>query len=707
MVASSEFQSYLQEICCRYEKWWTKDALTEKIAAQQASFSFEQIVQTKEQKEERQEKPQIISLPIFKGIQDYIESEHILLVGSPGVGKSTALLRCLVSFAKAELEKPEPRIPVLIPLKRYKVPVAGSEDSSGMLTLIRDALKPQIRLRTPDVEDLLFDERLILLLDGLNEMPADSIRTHLKAFCEECKQLKIPLICTTRELGSGDLGIKRRLEIQPLSPLEINRFLKECMPSQEQKVLQLLSRDNRELSRTPFVLWMLYHVFRETGTVAETLGEAFREFFKSFKKLKEDAPVTDERRKDWNPWLEHLAFTMLKSLESNDPGLVISDERANKVMCERFGDIYGASSRIEELLKYHLLERVSEKEISFHHQLIQEYYAAECLLTKLPELIKKEPSQKYNQFQREHLNYLKWTEAIALMLGWPEITDEQAIKIVELALNVDLKLGARLAGAVRFKLQGRTINIIADFNISPQIKAELLGITSSEFAIPKLSAINETTDVELRKIAIKAFGNIISEHSFGVLRKALADKNDDIRKKAIISLAKLSSDQSIAEIAKLLDDSNTEIKRVAVYGLGTIADKRVILHLCKALYDSEAIICETAADALAKLGHKETISCLIDSLDFLNSKLSRNLSSLLKSTNPKLNDFKKNPLIFIKVINDPIGDARKSIIEALYIIEPKETVELLKKEQYELAPYGKFIEEASAEIGNPIQHFRL
>ncbi len=222
MIAPSQFQDYLQNICHRYEQWWAVDALTETIAAKQATFSFEQMVQTEENKQE--EKPQIVSLPILKGIQNYIESEHILLVGSPGVGKSTALLRCLVSFAKKELEKPEPRIPVLVPLKRYNIRFSTSEDPSGMLTLIRDALKPQLRLKIPEVEEVLFQKRLILLLDGLNEMPADTARTQLKAFREECQYSEIPLICTTRELGSGDLGIKRRLEVQPLSPPEINRF---------------------------------------------------------------------------------------------------------------------------------------------------------------------------------------------------------------------------------------------------------------------------------------------------------------------------------------------------------------------------------------------------------------------------------------------------------------------------------------------------
>lgn len=211
MIALDDCQSYLQEICHRYEQWWAENALTEAIAARQATFSFEQMVQTEEdileeepkentlsieqmaQKKEKpsgekQKKIKEITLPIFKAIQNYIESEHILLVGSPGVGKSTALLRCLVQLAEREREKPKPRLPILISMKKYKVSFSNSEDPSGMLTLIRNSLPLKIRRKVSvsEVEELLFDNRLILLLDGLNEMSADTIRTHLKTFREEC-----------------------------------------------------------------------------------------------------------------------------------------------------------------------------------------------------------------------------------------------------------------------------------------------------------------------------------------------------------------------------------------------------------------------------------------------------------------------------------------------------------------------------------------
>ncbi len=643
MIALSEFQCYLQKICSRYEQWWTVDALTEIIAARQATFSFEQMVQTEDKKPG--EKPQIVSLPILKGIQNYVESEHILLVGSPGVGKSTALLRCLVSFAKAELGKPEPRIPVLVRLKRYNV-LSSSEDLSGMLTLIRDALKPPLRLKIPEVEELLFEKRLILLLDGLNEMPADTVRTQLKAFREECKDSEIPLICTTRELGSGDLGIKRRLEVQPPSPLEINRFLRECMPAQAQQVLQLLSRDNRELSRTPFVLWMLYHLFQETGAVVETLGEAFRQFFRSFKKYKEDAPVTDERRKAWNPWLEHLAFTMLNSPEPTDPGLKISDEQAEKVLAERFGDLQGASSRIEELLKYHLLERVSEREVSFHHQLIQEYYAAERLLQKLPKLLKKQPDQNYVPFQIDYLNYLKWTEPIALMLGLPEIED-QAIRVVELALDIDLILGSRLAGEVKTAFQPHTVasTMRKLASVVPEepvwLKLELLERIGSKAVVSQLIHLLDHPSDRIRDNAyftlldidpgavpeqcrVREDSRRIQQLLEGVSESPETEELPPLAPQTVEKLVpnvrtifnawvsqKLSSGEVIEKLNPMLQDSDDQVQWSVVRVLGSLNSEAVIPSLLQVIEEPKSLVCKSAAWALGRLGFKSVIPKLI------------------------------------------------------------------------------------------------
>lgn len=604
MVALSEFRSYLKALCQRYEQWWSVDALTETIAAQQATFSFEQMVETEEKHSEKS--LQRVILPIFKGIQDYIESEHILLVGSPGVGKSTTLLRCLVQFAEREQVKPEPRIPVLIELKRYNSDsFSCPEDPSGILTLIKDTLEPDLWLEVSEIKKLLFqDRRLILLLDGLNEMSAGEKRTELEAFRKKCDRCKVPLICTTRKLDGGDLGIKRSLEIQSLNPTEIDRFLQECTPEQRQKIYQRLNRDNRELSRTPFVLWMLYHSSHEQGTEVETLGEAFRQFFRSFKKYKEDAPVSEERRKDWNHWLEHLAFTMLNTPDPTVPGLVISKEKAEKVLAEKFGDLYNTASRIEELLKYHLLESISDKEISFHHQLIQEYYAAECLLTQLPELVRKQSDQKYIPFQAKYLNYVKWTEAISLMLSLVNNSD-YVIQIIDLALRVDLFLGAKLAGKVRLQFQTQTVKLVFNQEITETLKIELLGETCSDL-------------VEVALLNI------------------LADPTSNVRECAALALGKIKSDLAIPRLIEAIEELDGRLRQTACKALGEIGSDAAISELINiATKNPEFDAVWKATHVLLEMHFDTAIPKLLSSFISLNQEARRNVASVLTHLIPE------------------------------------------------------------------------
>ncbi|NJL91025.1 MAG: hypothetical protein HC916_15455 [Coleofasciculaceae cyanobacterium SM2_1_6] len=75
------------------------------------------------EKPEREEKPKekIERLPVLEGICKYAAG-HVLLVGRPGSGKTTALERLLVQEAEAAREDNTTRIPVLIRL-RYLHPV--------------------------------------------------------------------------------------------------------------------------------------------------------------------------------------------------------------------------------------------------------------------------------------------------------------------------------------------------------------------------------------------------------------------------------------------------------------------------------------------------------------------------------------------------------------------------------------------------------
>ena len=82
-----------------------------------------------------------------------------------------------------------------------------------------------------------------------------------------------------------------------------------------------------------------------------------------------------------------------------------------------------AKEWLEDLLEHHLLQRTGQDELEFHHQLLQEYYAAEALLHRLPQLSDE-------QLKRDYLNYLKWTEPVALMLAMVE-EEAQALQVVK------------------------------------------------------------------------------------------------------------------------------------------------------------------------------------------------------------------------------------------------------------------------------------
>jgi HEAT repeat protein len=625
MVDAGQIQAYLKGISRRYEQWRQDNALTDTIAHQQATFTFNQFVQTEEKQPGDSLKKEIKTYPLFEGICHYLleKEEHVLLVGSPGVGKSSALWHCLDALAKEELEAHEPRIPVLIQLKVYRDSFVSAEDSYGFLTLIQTSIRPQLRLSLPEIDNLLCNQRLILLLDGLNEMPAGVFRTHLQQFRDECRELEIPLICSTRELGGGDLGIQRKLEIQPLQSRETNRFLRECLPEHQDQVRQLLQRDSRVLNRTPFVLWMLYHLLKETGTISETLGEAFRQFFRFYcRRYKEDAPVPEERRKAWNLWMEHLAFAMLSSPDPLDPGLVITKEKAENILVERFGGLQDSGSRILELEKYYLLAPVSDRETSFKHQLIQEYYAAEYFLEKLedePYLLQEKPEKEHTPFQVCYLNHLKWTEPLMTVMALLDSPDSRvrepqkiAKKISKLALETDLRLGSRIVGSASKSLQEHTVKLLLESNFQDSLKIWLLQQSKSTESILFLLNILRDGDSNHRWRAARALAKFDKKLVKDHLLRALGDRDDvNVRRIAAAFLKELGDGDMVAPLCRLLNSENDWlVLGSTVDYLGELGGKESIECLKSALQHPDSTVRSKAAEHLGRLSPSQTIVLL-------------------------------------------------------------------------------------------------
>ncbi|NEQ29518.1 MAG: NACHT domain-containing protein [Leptolyngbya sp. SIO4C5] len=391
---------------------------------------------------------QIEQWDVLAGLRHYAP-EHVLLIGKPGSGKTSSLEYLLWEEANNALKNSDAKIPVLVRLRRC---------TSSIEALIQDFLvRHQCPLDIEDVSYLLQQGRFLLLLDGRNELP-EKFTTEAANFRDRHRNTT-PMIVSTRDLSvGGTFDIKKTLKMLPLTESQMQEFVEGYLGEEGKQLFQQLKGDQlRKFAETPLLLWMLCRVFANNGQVPANLGLAFREFTQLYDNdIQTDAPA--EAKEQWPKLLRHLAFALMHGQEPTDFRLSMSREEAENLLTEYLQEEGRANAReyaekwLKELLDYHLIQPVIqpnlEEHIEFRHQMIQEYYAAEALLRRLPELSDA-------VLKREYLNYLKWTEPIALMLGLVE-NKAQALRVVRLALDeVDLMLGARLAGEVKSEIQSQ------------------------------------------------------------------------------------------------------------------------------------------------------------------------------------------------------------------------------------------------------------
>ncbi|PZV14358.1 MAG: hypothetical protein DCF20_13265 [Pseudanabaena sp.] len=129
------FDGYLRSIVNTHQKWQEcytptdakgKDsAKVERDRIAPAFFDFGLMVQTvepskaeqeRELEGDREKEEKIERLPVLEGICKYA-AEHVLLVGRPGSGKSTALARLLLQETENALSDRNAKIPVLVELR--------------------------------------------------------------------------------------------------------------------------------------------------------------------------------------------------------------------------------------------------------------------------------------------------------------------------------------------------------------------------------------------------------------------------------------------------------------------------------------------------------------------------------------------------------------------------------------------------------------
>jgi energy-coupling factor transporter ATP-binding protein EcfA2 len=274
-----------------------KETLPPKPAAQGASLTVEQVLRQ-------------------------AQTSHLLILGQPGAGKST-LLRQLAERAydaPHAIGLDRPHLPLLLPLR------ALAHAEGALEERLNQALQNELRLPRPLPDGFLdawpqqLDTPWLFLLDGLDEVPADSSRSLRQWISDLLTRPDVARVIITsrpsayieKEWESSRLSV---YEIQPFTPAQTAELARRWFGEDAPALLQALETVRSSvLTETPLLVTIAAKVYLERKSLPERRSQLYQEFVDIWldeareRGLRDelDAAVLDLAQ----PTLAHLALAM-------------------------------------------------------------------------------------------------------------------------------------------------------------------------------------------------------------------------------------------------------------------------------------------------------------------------------------------------------------------------------------------------------------
>jgi hypothetical protein len=182
---------------------------------------------------------------------------RLAIVGGPGSGKTTTMLALTRDLLSGALTEPgRSHFPVLVSAATW-----GAE--GRVETDLLSWLQREVPTLASDLPELIATGRLLLLIDGLDEVPTErgrsvrtggSVRAGLVAQLSAVPSVVVASRPSAFESAYPGLGMRCVLELRPLTDGQIDEYLSD-VPA----VAAVLGADSvaREIARTPLMLTML------------------------------------------------------------------------------------------------------------------------------------------------------------------------------------------------------------------------------------------------------------------------------------------------------------------------------------------------------------------------------------------------------------------------------------------------------------------
>ena len=357
--------------------------------------------------------------------------KHAALLGAPGSGKSTTLRKLAVDLARTAQQDPQAPLPLLADLGKW----TRDEPLAAFLS----TLAPEIGWA---VHGLSHAGRLVLLLDGLNEVPTAGRAAKARDVLKTSEQILHPatpvIVSCRREDYTGDLDLGlSTLTLEPLTPPRIRAAVRQWVGEEpgvsaerffwdlagDQRLAGVLDkwlaaggeegvfwsspgpdfgkidyhgwdiwpkhipnlRSLLNLASNPFMLGMLFQVWvAEEGALPQNRGELFGRFINRLLS-REGLLVRHAASGEWR--LEPEGQRLLDGLA--DLAWSMQRQRSGRedlgvlTVVPRTNAVaaLGGEKWLKHALDGTLLE--GGEELRFRHQLLQEYFTAKALEARL------------------------------------------------------------------------------------------------------------------------------------------------------------------------------------------------------------------------------------------------------------------------------------------------------------------------------------